>query len=266
MTPPVIACLAVWLYTKLMKASYAIDAHSGALLDPRWRSTLFLHRFFSRHAVTTFVTSTYLQDLILAWGANSTIVSDVPIHFADPIAFVLNGECNMTFVSTFTKDEPVELFLKAAQRLPNIRFFITGDCEDADSKIFKSRPDNVEFTGFLSDSEYAGLLMASDAIICLTKEDHTMQRGAYEAIYLGKPVITSKFDILRKAFHKGAIHVDNTVEDITAGVIHMKNNIEQYRTEAQELKLEKVAKWQKVENDLRQMFFDPAKSSSNGIS
>jgi hypothetical protein len=31
----------------------------------------------------------------------------------------------------------------------------------------------------------------------------------------------------------------------------MKENIEKYRIEAEELKLEKLAKWEKVENDLR---------------
>jgi glycosyltransferase involved in cell wall biosynthesis len=259
MTPPVIACFAVWLYTKFMKASYGIDAHSGAFLDPRWQSTLFLHRFFSRHAVTTLVTNKYLEDLVRAWGANFTLVSDVPIHFANPIPFALKGGWNMTLVSTFTKDEPVELFLRAAQRLPDIRFFVTGSYEAADSKILKCRPGNVEFTGFLPDSKYAGLLMASDAIICLTKEDHTMPRGAYEAIYLGKPVITSKFDVLVKAFYKGAIHVDNTVEGIVAGILQMKQNIEKYRLEAQELKLEKIAKWQRIENELRHLLWENGK-------
>lgn len=253
MTPPVTACFAVWLYAKLTKASYGIDAHSGAFLDPRWRSTLFVHRFFSRHAVTTLVTSPYLEGLVRGWKAHATIVSDVPVQYPNPIRAALNGgwKCNMTLVSTFTKDEPLDLFLKAAEKLPDVRFFVTGSYKDADAEILRRRPDNVEFTGFLPDSKYAGLLMNSDAIICLTKEDHTMQRGAYEAIYLGKPVITSRFEILLKAFYKGAVHVDNTVDGIVKGILQMKENIEKYRIEAEELKLEKLAKWEKVENDLR---------------
>src|SRR5690242_17845843 len=37
MTPPVIACFPVWLYTKLTRAQYVIDAHSGAFIDERWQ-------------------------------------------------------------------------------------------------------------------------------------------------------------------------------------------------------------------------------------
>ena len=54
-----------------------------------------------------------------------------------------------------------------------------------------AKPDNVRLTGFLPDSDYVGLILASDAVIALTTMDHTMQRGAYEAVYLGRPVITS---------------------------------------------------------------------------
>ena len=38
MSPPAIACLPVWLYSKLFGAKYIIDAHTAAFVDPRWRA------------------------------------------------------------------------------------------------------------------------------------------------------------------------------------------------------------------------------------
>ena len=95
---------------------------------------------------------------------------------------------------------------------------MTGDYRFAQPELIGSNPVNVELTGFLQKSDYVGRLLASDAIICLTTLDHTMQRGAYEAVYLGKPVITSNTQVLREAFNKGTVHVDNTVDSIVAGV------------------------------------------------
>jgi glycosyltransferase involved in cell wall biosynthesis len=162
----------------------------------------------------------------------------------------------MTLVSSFTPDEPLEIFLKAAARLPGIQFFVTGNYKDGDERVLRLKPSNVQFTGYLSESAYVGLLLGSDAVISLTKEDHTMQRGAYEAVYLEKPVVTSNFELLRKAFHLGAVYVDNDVEDIAQGIMQMKNDIERYTQEVRVLRREKLKQWQTVETELRHVLFN----------
>jgi glycosyltransferase involved in cell wall biosynthesis len=250
MTPPVIACLPVWLYAKLTNATYVIDAHTAAFVTPPWNRILRLHAFFSRRAVTTTVTNGYLESIVRAWSARAMILADVPVHFPAPTSFSTGDGCNMTFVSSFTPDEPLDLFLRAAQKLPDIQFFVTGNYKDGDERVLLSKPQNVKFTGYLSDSDYVGLLLASDAVISLTKEDHTMQRGAYEAVYLEKPVVTSNFEVLRKAFRLGAVHVDNNVEDIARGIMQMRDNIEKYEKEVRKLRLEKLQQWKRVETEL----------------
>jgi hypothetical protein len=80
-----------------------------------------------------------------------------------------------------------------------------------------------------------------------------MQRGAYEAVYLGRPVVTSNFGLLRRHFHKGAVHVDNTIEDVVAGVCRMRDNVVRFRAEAEELRRELLESWGRVEADLRRM-------------
>jgi glycosyltransferase involved in cell wall biosynthesis len=251
MTPPVIACLVVWLYAKLTRTFYIIDAHSAAFLQSRWQCILFLHRFFSRRARTTIVTSQYLRNIVASWGATSTIVSDVPIDFGGFEHKNLPTGRNMVFISSFTPDEPLSVFFEAAARLPNIQFYVTGDYHSADHAIIASKPPNVIFTGFLPKAEYAALLTAADAVICLTILDHTMQRGAYEAVYLGKPVITSNTELLRMAFPKGTVHVNSTVEDIERGILEMNADLEKYCCEVQQLRVEKLATWRTTEKQLR---------------
>jgi hypothetical protein len=45
-----------------------------------------------------------------------------------------------------------------------------------------------------------------------------MQRGAYEAMALEKPLITSNWPLLRQTLNKGTIHVENTASAIAAGI------------------------------------------------
>src|SRR5207244_6120805 len=119
----------------------------------------------------------YMFDALGKWNSNAIIVRDVPVCFAAPAPIRLNGSCNMTLVATFTRDEPIELFFHAAAQVPDVSFHVTGNYRRANPRVLREKPDNVRLTGFLSDQEYVGLLLASDAVIALTTVDYTMQRA-----------------------------------------------------------------------------------------
>jgi hypothetical protein len=80
-----------------------------------------------------------------------------------------------------------------------------------------------------------------------------MQRGAYEAVYLARPVVTSDFDLLRRHFCKGSVHVANTVEAIADGVRRMRDNLDRFRLEIEELRRERLADWSHAEVVLRRL-------------
>jgi glycosyltransferase involved in cell wall biosynthesis len=246
MAPPVLACLPVWLYAGLCGAKYVIDAHTGAFLESPWKRLRFLQRFFSRRAETTVVTNRHLQEMVEGWGADATIVTDVPVCFAEPERVELEGDCNMTVVASFCADEPIDRILEAAARVPEVQFHVTGDVRDVDAEMLERKPGNVRFTGFLSDARYVGQLQASDAAVVLTTRDHTMQRGAYEAVYLGKPVVTSDFQVLRQAFPKGTVHVGPTTDDLVEGIRRMHADLERYGAEVEQLRREKLRQWDQV--------------------
>jgi hypothetical protein len=91
MCPPAAACVPVWLYAKVARGSYVIDAHTATFVDARWKALSFIQRFFCRHAATTLVTNTHWQSLVQSWNARSDIVADVPVAFPPPHSLELGS-------------------------------------------------------------------------------------------------------------------------------------------------------------------------------
>ena len=242
--PPVFAVLVIYLYAKLAGARYIIDSHTGALLDSRWQWSLPLHAFLSRQAITTLVTNEHLKSLVQSWKADAFIIADIPAVFPTGRPFSLNSNFSVAVINTFSKDEPVEEILEAAGQLPEVDFYITGDPIRAKKYYLQDHPANVHFTGFLPDEDYIGLLRGVQTIMVLTKDDHTMQRGACEAVSLGQPIITSNWPVLAGYFNKGTIHVDNSPAGIRAGVLAMRENYEVLAEEISLLQRERWTEWQ----------------------
>ncbi|MEW6095130.1 MAG: hypothetical protein AB1567_01195 [bacterium] len=253
MSPPIFAVLPAYFYTKFNPAGFIIDAHTGAIIDKRFgRRALFLHKFLSKYSITTIVTNEHLKSIINSWKAHATVINDVPVEFKEIEPITLKEGFNLTLINSFALDEPIEIFLAAAEKLPDINFYVTGDLRDAkrNKKKIKPTPSNVKFTDFLPDDEYTALLKASDAIMVITTQDHTMQRGGYEAVSLQKPLIISNWEILRKTFYKGAVFVDNTQDGIVNGILQVKDNIEKYKKEVIELKKDRAEIWNNSQQTL----------------
>jgi glycosyltransferase involved in cell wall biosynthesis len=128
--------------------------------------------------------------------------------------------------------------------LPDVNFYVTGKIGQSHSDVVDKAPPNIQFTDFLPDQAYYGLLNSAQAVMCLTKRNHTMQRGACEALSLGRPIITSDWPILRQYFRKGTVHVDNTSDGILQGVIEMKQHYSSYEEGIRELQSDQQREWQ----------------------
>ncbi len=105
-------------------------------------------------------------------------------------------------------------------------------------------PENVHFTDFIPNETYYALLSSSQAVMCLTTRNHTMQRGACEALSMGKPIITSNWPLLKTYFHQGTIHVDNSAAEISAAVLKMEVDYQRYQKEIATLQVEQQQEWQ----------------------
>ena len=246
MTPPVFAALPAFWYARKHNAKVVMDAHTAAFMHPRWRRFQWLQRRLCRRAATTLVHNDHLAEVVRATGAHATVVPDVPVVFTEVERFQRPTAFTVAVVCSFNYDEPIEAIFAAAARLPDVRFFITGNPRHLDQKLRAMLPANATLTGFLSGAAYGGLLQGADAVMVLTTRDHTMLRGAYEAIYQGTPIILSDWPILRQAFDEGAVHVRNEADAIAEGVRTVQAQHGGLREGANRLRQRKQESWHSI--------------------
>ena len=250
-SPPSFAVLFVYIYCALTGGNYIVDAHSDALQRAVWTQPGWLHHFLAKQAVATIVTNDHFAETINAWGATAMVVRDIPTTFPMAESYKgLNGNFSVVVVSTFASDEPLDKILEAAANLQDIDFYVTGKISRADPNLLAQAQTNVHFTDYLPEESYYALLNSGNTVMCLTTRDHTMQRGACEALSLGKPIITSDWPILRNYFHEGTVHVPNTAEGIRQGVQEMKASYPSFHAGIDALQKEQQQEWQSKTNQL----------------
>jgi glycosyltransferase involved in cell wall biosynthesis len=220
-----------------------MDSHTGVFLEPKWRWLGSLHGFLARRASISIVTNDYLGGILESWHGRYFVFPDVPTEFPDAEVIPERPEDFVVVVNSFSYDEPLNQVIAAARELPSVSFAVTGDVRRCPPEILKNVPNNVRFTGFVSPPEYVNLLNSADAAVVLTNEDHTMQRGAYEAMSLGVPIVTSNWPLLKETFFKGTCHTDNTSECIAAALRDILANKALFRAEIADLKRQRRKIW-----------------------
>jgi glycosyltransferase involved in cell wall biosynthesis len=244
MAPPVFAALPAFWYAWRHDAQVVIDAHTCAFVLPRWRSLQWLQRWCCRRARTTLVTNDHIAAVVRAAGGHATLVPDVPVQFPGDRRYPRTCAFTVAVVCSFADDEPTAVVLEAAARLPDVRMYLSGDAGALPASIRARVPANVTLTGFLDTATYGSLISDTDVVVDLTTADHTMLRGAYEAIYQGVPVIVSDWPLLRASFPIGAVHVANTPDALVAAIGVVQMDLTRLRAEAARLRDIKRAAWE----------------------
>ncbi len=242
-SPPSLAVWVVYFYSIFTGCRYFIDAHSAAFLNPFWTNPKWLNRLAARKALATIVTNEHFQEEIQSWGATALVVRDVPTSFERATPPALDGTFNITVVNSFGPDEPLSEILAVAEKLPNIHFYITGRLRNSHLDQSARAPRNVTFTDFLPNDRYYALMTSSQAVLCLTTRNHTMQRGACEALWMGKPVVTSDWPLLREYFYQGTVHVDNTIQGIEAGILRLQADYAKYAKDILAMQASRRQEW-----------------------
>ena len=240
-SPPVVAPLVVWFGSLIFRYKYVVDAHSGTFQHTRWSWSLPLQKFLARRASATLVTNEHMAEQVRGWGARAHLVQDLALNLNPHGPAATRGEFHVVFICTFSVDEPVDAVVEAARMLPDVAFSFTGDPSYAAREFKMQLPPNVHLTGFIPDDDYLALLRGADAILVLTKEDHTMQRGGYEAMALEKPLITSRWPLLQQVFSKGTVHVNNSAQEIVGAVQRIRDNPKLYRQSMAVLRSERAS-------------------------
>jgi Glycosyl transferases group 1 len=209
--PPFVAPLVVLPVARLVGARVAIDVHTGALLDRRWRWSAGILAWACRRADAAIVTLPSLAARLGA-GVDALIIPDpLPdLRQGDAPPGADGGE--VVAVCGWGDDEPIEA-LVAAARGRAWRLVLTGrPTRPVDL------PPNVELTGFLDDDAYVRRLARAAAVVVLTTRDDTLLSGAWEGIALGRPLVLSDTLALRSTFGDGPSYVRPEAAAIAAGI------------------------------------------------
>lgn len=243
MSPSTFAVVPVWAYCKVTGAKFGIDAHTGAFEGTPWAKIRALQFFLSRQAEVTAVTNAYLQQLVETANGRTVRVPDVPTELSSPKRRDFGPGFHVVYVASYSDDEPVDVVIEAARLAPEVTVWLTGKPKGRALELLRSAPSNVRLLGFLSREDYLAALSGADLVVALTTRDHTMQRAAYEAIYLGTPVVVSDWPILRENFAGGALLVENSPESVAQAWKEAIPRRDELRTGARELRLAKLARW-----------------------
>lgn len=249
--PPTLAAFTVCLCSFILPLRFVIDTHTQRQLLVDYKFLWGMRRFVARRAATNIVTNETLAEMIRAWGAKATVMEDPPLPL-QPEAIELDGKFKIVWVNVGAVDEPRAIFFEAARQLPEFSFYVTSDYQrNAELRDYQAKASkNVHFTGHLPDDNYYQLLKSADAVLTLTLWDYTLQQGACEAMWLGRPVITSDWSMLRNYFKLGAIFVDNTVDSLVLALRKMQAEHEQYSREIVQNAAAKRAEWEDQVGDL----------------
>lgn len=242
-TPPFLAGIIVDLYCRLTGAKYVLHYHSAAF-GRIWDWALPFQKYIARRAATNIVTNNHWAEIVGSWGGHTLVMVDPFLDLPKCKPFPMKTGFNVAFVSVFAQDEPLDAVLQAAEILPEVNFYITGDKRKKPTSFFENVADNITFTGFLDpDKQYPGLLRAVDAVMVLTTRDFTLQLGGCEAIAIGKPLITSDWPYLHEVFPKGTVYVTDKAESIKDGILELKQNYHRLSDEVVSLREESQQEW-----------------------
>jgi glycosyltransferase involved in cell wall biosynthesis len=213
--PPFVAPLAVLPVARMLGAPVAVDIHTGALIDRRWRWSVPILAWAARHAAVAVVTLASLAERLSGRGAATLVLPDPlpPMHPSKPAGDrVPDAEPLVVAVCGWGTDEPLEELARSAQGRP-WQLVLTGR-----GRRPLDLPPNARLTGFLEQQEYVDLMASADAVVVLTTRDETLLSGAWESLALGQPLIVSGTPSLRSTFGEGARYVENEAEDIASGI------------------------------------------------
>jgi hypothetical protein len=260
--PPFVASLVVLPVARLVGARIAIDIHTGALLDRRWRWSAGILAWACRRADAAIVTLPSLAARLAGRGVDALVIPDPLPDLAGTEALpapdaagahAAAGE--VVAVCGWGDDEPIEALVAAARNRP-WRLALTGrPTRPVD------HPPNVRLTGFLDDAAYVRRLARAAAVVVLTTREDTLLSGAWEAIALGRPLVLSDTAALRSTFGEGPSYVRAEPNAIAAGVDAAMADPERARAATEALRERFAAANDAALDALRQRLVSPPRAA-----
>jgi len=211
-TPPVTAPLVAWLWCRLRARPLVVDCHTDTFHGSRWRWARPLHRWLLRRSRAALVHTEEALELVEGWDVPALLLpDDVPdaVGAAAGPSPEPSARPTVLVAGSLDDNEPVADVLAAAALLPVVEFRVTGDPGRLPAGVRESAPANVVLTGFLAYPAFLAAMAAADTVAVFSTDPHIMNRAAFEAVGLGRPLVLSDLPGLRRRFGGAALFADN---------------------------------------------------------
>lgn len=208
-TPPVVAPLVAWLWCLTHRCSLVVDCHTGAFHSWKWRWSGRLLRPVCRKAAAALVHTLEDEELVEAWGARALLVPDDLPDARQASHPPGASRLRVVIAGSLDGNEPVADVVEAARLAPDVEFRLTGDEQRVPLPVRQGAPGNATFTGWLDYPTFLGELLAANVVAVFSTDPHIMNRAAFEAVGLGRPLVLSDLPGLRSRFGDAAMFAAN---------------------------------------------------------
>jgi glycosyltransferase involved in cell wall biosynthesis len=212
-TPPVVAPAVAWLWCLTHRCRLVVDCHTATFYWWKWRWSVPLHWFLFRRTSVVLCHTDADAARVRSWGVPALVLSDdLPDPSkASPLQRI-DGRPRVVVAGSLETDEPVADALKAAALLPDVEVRVTGNPRRLPAAVRASAPQNVVWTGYLPHAQFLGEMQTADAVAVFTTCRHAMNRAAFEAIALSRPLVLSDLPLLRDRFEEAPLYSANRPE------------------------------------------------------
>ena len=241
MDPPSPLVAIVGAVARRRRLTLVVDMHTVAFYAREWGLLRPLELPSLRAAAAVIVTNESLAARVRSWGARAFVLPD-PLPEPPPGLGEPGAGGEVTVVATYSKDEPLQLLPEVARLLPDVRFAVTGDPHGD----LSAWPANLRPTGFLDDDDYWRQLQGSSAVVVLTTRPDTLLSGGYEAMVLGRPLVTSDHQVLREYFGDAAQYAETTVSSLASATVDALDRAEVSEARLKALRGTRAAEWQRA--------------------
>jgi glycosyltransferase involved in cell wall biosynthesis len=217
-TPPVVAPLVVWLWCRRHGRPFVADCHTETFHGARWAWARPLHRWLLRRAEVALVHTEEAQELLERWGTPALLLPDDLPDPADAEPRAPAARPVVLVAGSLDENEPVADVVAMAALLPDVEVRLTGDPHRLPAELVRGAPGNAVFTGFLPYRRFLGEMLTAGVVAVFSTDPHIMNRAAFEAAGLGRPLVLSDLEGLRRRFGAGARFAENRPEAMAAAV------------------------------------------------
>jgi glycosyltransferase involved in cell wall biosynthesis len=235
--------------------TYVADLHNEAVEPFNYSFAAYRKAldWIARLADLCLVTNDPLKSIVEQRGGRAFVLPDrVPAVDVETAAVPHPPTPYVVFICSYSPDEPYLEVLSAASRLGDgMTVYVTGNPQGVLRGV--SIPANVHLTGYLPAAEYEALLRGADAVIDLTRMDNCLVCGAYEAVAVERPLVTSDTRALRTYFNRGTVYAAHTPESLAAAIEQAVAQKTRLAEEMRLLKLELGERWNEGADQLRRL-------------